>query len=223
MRHAIPPDKLAPMSARRLSGLRRDFADARSAFGGPLLPQIPYQNRSWVRLRAEALFRSEPLAHLRGGATDLIGRLRGRRDPGLPPRRLQLLVGGGDYLSVGDEFRRHFVELGGLEPHHDVLDVGSGSGRMAYALKDWLTGRYEGFDIVPAAVDWCRREITTRHPNFHFQVADIRSERYNRHGTYEASEYRFPYDDASFDFAYLTSVFTHLQWPAVDNYVAELA
>ena len=94
---------------------------------------------------------------------------------------------------------------------------------MASALTGWLSGRYEGFDVVPEAVDWCRREITPRHPSFRFQVADIRSERYNPDGTYEASNYRFPYEDASFDFAYLTSVFTHLERPAVERYVAEVA
>jgi len=32
---------------------------------------------------------------------------------------------------------------------------------------------YEGFDIVPEAITWCRRRITPRHPRFRFQVADI--------------------------------------------------
>lgn len=132
-------------------------------------------------------------------------------------------MGAGDYRSVGEHFREYFVSLGGLEPDHHVLDVGCGSGRMAYALKDWLTGSYEGFDIVPAAVNWCRREITPRHPNFRFQIADIRSERYNPAGTYDAAGYRFPYADDSFDFAFLTSVFTHLPRAAVDNYLGELS
>ena len=203
--------------------LRRDFADARRSFGGMVLPQIPYPERTRTRLWFEALYRSDPVARVRGGAADLVDSLRGSRDPELPPRRLQVAVGGGDFCSVGDEFRRHFVELGGLEPHHDVLDVGSGSGRMAYALRDWLKGSYEGFDVVPAAVEWCRREITSRNPRFRFQVADIRSERYNPAGRYEAADYRFPYEPESFDFAFLTSVFTHLQRPAVENYLAELA
>ena len=207
-------------SQRRLA---RDLADARRSFGGPLLPQIPYAERTWLRLRTEAAFRSEPVTRARGGLADVLDRVRGRRDDSLPPRRLQEAVGAGDYRSIGEEFRRYFVELGGLQPHHDVLDVGSGSGRMAYALKDWLTGRYEGFDVVPEAVEWCQREISSRHPNFRFQVADIRSERYNPDGTYEAADYRFPFEDGSFDFAYLTSVFTHLGRPAVANYVAEVA
>ena len=212
------------MSARTLHRrLRRDLADARSSFGGPLLPRIPYEERTWVRLRAEALYRSDPMQRLLGGTRDVAARLRGDGRDGLPPRRLQVAVGGGDYLAIGREFRRHFVELGGLRPEHDVLDVGSGSGRMAYALKDWLSGSYEGFDVVPEAVEWCRRAIGSRHPNFRFTLADIRSDRYNPGGAHDAAGYRFPYDDDSFDFAFLTSVFTHLRRPAVDNYVRELA
>jgi SAM-dependent methyltransferase len=188
-----------------------------------MLPQIPYPERTRARRYAEGLYRSDAVARLRGGIRDLLDRVRGAGDPTLPPRRLQVAVGSGDYRAVGDLFRDMFVELGGLQPQYDVLDVGSGSGRMAYALKDWLTGRYEGFDIMPEAVAWCQREITPRHPNFRFQVADIRSERYNPGGTYEAHDYRFPYPDDSFDFAFLTSVFTHLPRAAVDNYLGELA
>jgi len=202
--------------------LRQDVVDARRAFGGPVLPRIPYHERTPARRYAEALYRSDTVARLRGGARDLLDRMRGTADPGLPPRRLQVLVGDGDYRAIGDLFRELFVDLGGLEPQHDVLDVGCGSGRMAYALKDFVTGRYEGFDIVPGAVEWCQREITPHHPNFRFQVADIRSERYNPRGAFEAESYRFPYPDDSFDFAYLTSVFTHLSRAAVDNYLGEL-
>src|SRR3954469_478694 len=203
--------------------LRTDFADARRSFGGTCLPQIPYRERTRARLYAEAVYRSRPVTRIRGGAIDLLDRLRGDFDPELPPRRLQEAVGAGDFRGVGERMRGHLIELGGLRPDHDTLDVGSGSGRVAYALRDWLTGAYEGFDVVPEAVEWCQREITPRHPNFHFQVADIRSERYNPHGTYEATDYRFPYADGSFDFAFLTSVFTHMQLPAVTNYVSELA
>lgn len=203
--------------------LRTDLADARRSFSGPTVPLIPYRERTRVRLLAEAVYRSEPVQRAIGATADAADRVRGRRDPSLPPRRLQVAVGGGDYRSIGDEYRRLFVDLGGLEPHHDVLDVGSGSGRMAYALTGFLTGTYQGFDVVPEAVEWCRREIAARHPRFAFQVADIRSERYNPDGGSEAADYRFPYPDDSFDFAFATSVFTHLRRPAVENYVGELA
>jgi SAM-dependent methyltransferase len=207
----------------RQNRLRADFADARRSFGGPWLPRVPYHDRTRARLYSEALFRSETAVRARGLAADLGARFRGEHDPGLPARHLQIEVGGGDFRAIGAEFRGHLIELGGLAPDDRVLDVGSGCGRMAYALKDWLTGSYEGFDIVPAAVAWCQREITPHYPNFRFRIADIRSERYNPEGTYEAADYRFPFPDGSFDFAFLTSVFTHLQMPALRNYLDELA
>jgi SAM-dependent methyltransferase len=200
-----------------------DLADARRSFGGGVLPRIPYRERTRLRLWLEAAYRSDAFARLRGAGQDALDRARGRRDPSLAQRRLPAAVGGGDYRGIGEEFRAHFVELGGLRPEHDVLDVGCGSGRMAHALADWLTGTYSGFDVVPEAIEWCRREITPRHPRFTFELADIRSARYNPRGAYEAAGYRFPYDDASFDFAIATSVFTHLERPAVDNYLAEIA
>jgi SAM-dependent methyltransferase len=206
-----------------LSRLRRDLSDARRSFGGPVTPRIPYSERTWLRLRAEAAFRSAPVQRARGALADAHARSRGRQDPEIPPRRLQAAVGEGDYRGVGEEFHRHFVELGGLEPQHDVLDVGSGSGRMALPLAGWLSGRYEGFDVSPEGIEWCRRTIAAHHPNFRFQVADLHSERYNPGGQVAAEQYRFPYEDAAFDFAFLTSVFTHLPHPAVDNYLHELA
>ena len=56
-------------------------------------------------------------------------------------------------------------------------------GRAAVALIPQLpSGTYEGFDIVPQFIRWCRREITSRHPNFGFQLADVQNRQYNRNG-----------------------------------------
>lgn len=142
----------------------------------------------------------------------------------LPSVFLQNYVGG-DYRKVGEEFFRYFVELGKLQPHESVLDVGSGSGRMAVPLIDYLSdeGSYEGFDISAEAVKWCRERITSGFPNFRFQVSDIYNAAYNPHGKYPASEYRFPYQDRTFDFAFLTSVFTHLLPRDMEHYFSELS
>lgn len=153
---------------------------------------------------------------------DVVDGALGRRDPLTPPRRLRF-VGDGDYTGIGNQFLQYFVDLGGLRPSDSVLDVGCGVGRMAAPLTRYLDadGRYEGFDIVPAGVDWCRGNITPRHPQFHFQLADIRNPEY-RGGTQHAADYRFPFDDASFDFAFATSVFTHMRPAEVRQYVSEL-
>jgi SAM-dependent methyltransferase len=115
------------------------------------------------------------------------------------------------------------VNLGGLRPEQDVLDLGSGVGRVAIGLTGWLQGRYEGLDVVRRGVRWCQRAITPRYPNFHFQVADVYNRHYNPVGRFSASEYRLPFDDRSFDFVVLTSVFTHLLPADRDNYISEIA
>jgi SAM-dependent methyltransferase len=142
----------------------------------------------------------------------------------LPSVFLQNYVGG-DYRKVGEEFFRYFVELGHLRPHESVLDVGSGSGRMAVPLTDYLSGEgaYEGFDISAEAVRWCRERITATFPNFRFEVSDIYNAAYNPQGTYQASEYRFPYENGTFDFVFLTSVFTHMLPRDMEHYFSEIA
>ncbi len=147
--------------------------------------------------------------------------LRGRRDPLSPPRRLAVFVGAGDFRQMGEDFSRYFIERGGLRPEDDVLDIGCGIGRMAVPLVDYLTGRYEGFDIVPSGVAWCQEHISARYPNFHFELADIENGLYRRKGRYKASDYRFPYDDGCFDFAFATSLFTHLVPRDAANYINE--
>jgi len=141
------------------------------------------------------------------------------------PPRMMYFVGDGDYKAVGLEFCRLFTEYGGLTPEHHVLDVGCGIGRMAVPLTGYLAGGgdYHGFDIVKKGVEWCQANITPRHPNFHFLHSDVRNRFYNPHGVYEAASYRFPYDHGSFDFVFLTSVFTHMFPADMENYTREIA
>ena len=152
---------------------------------------------------------------------DLLDALTRRRDPLAPPRRL-LTDDYSEFERIGNEFLGHFVELGGLRPDHRVLDVGCGLGRMAVPLARYLSaaGSYEGFDVVEREIDWCRRAIGARHPNFGFRVLDVRNERYNPGGADPAAT-AWPYADSTFDFAIATSVFTHLRPDAAAAYVAE--
>jgi SAM-dependent methyltransferase len=146
------------------------------------------------------------------------------KDDLIPPPSL-MFVGDGDFRKTGEEFTAHFITLGGLKPDYRVLDIGCGVGRMAVPLASYLSskGEYRGFDIVPSGIDWCSRNITPRYPRFRFQVADIYNKGYNPGGKHLASEFRFPFDDASFDFAFATSVFTHLVKADAENYLAQTA
>jgi len=142
----------------------------------------------------------------------------------VPPRTLHF-VGDGDFKTVGQEFRRLFTQYGGLKPEHRVLDVGCGIGRMAVPLTDYLSGagEYRGFDIVKRGVKWCQANITRRYPKFQFLHSDVKNEFYNPAGVSEASSYRFPYKDCSFDFIFLTSVFTHMFPTDMENYAKEIS
>jgi SAM-dependent methyltransferase len=142
-------------------------------------------------------------------------------DPLVPPRRLQF-IGEGDFKATGDEFFGHFRELCDLQRSEDVLDVGCGIGRMARPLVDYLGdgGTYSGFDPNAVGIGWCQ----TRYPrHFRFQVVDLYNARYHPTGTLKASDFRFPYDDDSFDFAILTSVLTHLLEAEAAHYLRETA
>ena len=103
--------------------------------------------------------------------------------------------------------------------------MGSGIGRMAVPLTEYLSsvGSYEGMDIVAEGINWCKKKITPRYPNFQFHLADIYNKRYNPEGKYQSSDYRFPYQDNSFDFIFLTSVFTHMLAMDMENYLSEIS
>jgi SAM-dependent methyltransferase len=112
----------------------------------------------------------------------------------------------------------------GLKPDDRVLDVGCGVGPLAVGLIPHLTGgSYDGFDVHAEAVEWCDRAITSRHPRFRFRHADLANGLYNPGGTFQAAEYRFPYPDGTFDFAFLGSICTHLPPGEVAHYLGETA
>lgn len=174
------------------------------------------------RIGPQAVYLAKAAARrVRFGPSDLLSRA-GDGEP-RPPRRLSF-VGGGDFEQTGQQFLGFFRELGGLRPDARVLDVGCGIGRMAVPLIDYLDeGSYAGFDIGREMVRWCRREISARRPDFEFSWAPVYNGKYNPFGRVAPHEFRFPYDDASFDFAFATSVFTHLLRDDAQHYLDEVA
>ncbi len=154
---------------------------------------------------------------------DIMESLTGKRKKNIPPRGM-IFTGAGDFVKAGARFLSFFQKYGGLMPHHRVLDVGSGIGRMALPLTTFLsdTGSYEGFDIVKTGVEWCQKNITAKHPNFHFKLIALKNDLYSSEGG-EAAEFRFPYEDEEFDFVFLTSVFTHMVPSETSNYMKEIS
>lgn len=163
------------------------------------------------------------LRNIRLAVLDVQDRISGTTDSLTPPRALHY-VGGGDFKTIGRTFVDHFVRICGLTPDETVLDIGCGTGRMAVPLLDHLdkTGRYIGFDISKKAIAWCRKHISPNNPRFSFFFADICNKEYNPRGSVSATEYVFPCDDRSVDFAFATSVFTHMREVEVRHYLSEI-
>jgi SAM-dependent methyltransferase len=126
---------------------------------------------------------------------------------------------------MGRAIADDIVAVTGLGPDERVLEVGCGAGRVAVALLERLgpEGSYEGFDVVPPAIRWCRRRISARHPGFGFTLVDVASSHYRPGAAGSAAELVFPYPDAEFDVAFATSLFTHLAPDATANYLGECA
>lgn len=154
---------------------------------------------------------------------DLFEQLAGKRHPLSPPRGL-IFTGSGDFIKSGKALVDLCINEAGLTPQSNILDVGCGIGRLAVPLTRFLDkeGSYNGFDVVPDGIEWCTANITPRHPNFNFRYIPLRNDLYNLDTEKKAGEFEFPYPESSFDFVVLTSVFTHMQYKEVANYLLQI-
>jgi ubiquinone/menaquinone biosynthesis C-methylase UbiE len=115
------------------------------------------------------------------------------------------LAVGGDYEAVG---KLEFMLLKhlGLESGHTVIDVGCGSGRLAYQLRDYLHGHYIGIDVVPDLFRYAQRKCGRDDWRFYAAPGTV-----------------IPEPDASADFITFFSVFTHLQFEETYRYLKDAA
>jgi len=157
-------------------------------------------------------------------ARSIPGRLSRPNGPPLPWNVMHN-VGGADYFEIGRNLLTRFRRIGGLEPHHHVLDIGCGTGRLALPLADFLApgARYVGFDVSRRAIAWCEKHIAPRRDGFAFHHADIANPEYNPRGAITGAAFDFPCAAASIDFAFATSVFTHMPDTDVTRYLHETA
>ena len=99
---------------------------------------------------------------------------------------------GGQYSQIGILESSALITLG-LKPNHTLVDIGTGSGRLPFKLKDYLSGNFIGTDILSEALEFAREKCA--RPDWSFITH------------YEPS---IPAGDAVADFVTFFSVFTHL-------------
>jgi SAM-dependent methyltransferase len=143
----------------------------------------------------------------------------------IPPPGLMALEGIEvleEWLRWGEEWAVLLRALAGAGRDSAVLEIGCGLGRIAFSLRYYLDqGSYDGFEIVPAKVEFLQRHFAPAHANFHFAWANVHNTHYNPGGIHSAATYRFPYEDARFDVVFAASVFTHMTPGNTANYFRE--
>lgn len=146
-----------------------------------------------------------------------------------PPKDLIALYSGCQDLpcvrKISIIYTAALIEILNLTQDSVFLDVGCGIGRISSGLVIFFgrhgTGKYEGFDIGPPAIEWNKHAYQS-FVRFNFRHADINSKMYNPQGKLSASNYSFPYDADTFDAVFLGSVFTHDYPDAIDNFLSEI-
>jgi len=133
----------------------------------------------------------------------------------VPPQQLyNRFFPGGDeeFRTIGVHMLRNLVKFAELRPSHRVIDIGSGVGRIALPLTQWLdeSGKYTGVDIIREGVEWCSANISSNYLNFDFEFLDVYNEHYNPQGRYSLPQAWKNRSLAAFDVAIFCSVFTHL-------------
>lgn len=142
----------------------------------------------------------------------------------LPPQNLRFMnEDDAKFIRIGSDNLALMIEHG-FTAQSRLLDIGSGYGRLPSAIiRDMdYQARYVGVDILPRHIEWCVQNISSVRPNFQFDVMDVKNDRYNPQGRFLASEYRLPFDEASFDYSVLFSVFTHMYELDIANYLRQI-
>ena len=111
---------------------------------------------------------------------------------------------GGHYLRVGKVQADLVLEVAPDGPF-TMIDIGCGSGRAAFALREEERLSYIGIDVVPDLVDYARQK--TDRPDWRFELI---------------SSIAIPAEAASADIALIMSVFTHLKPDEIKTYLAEV-
>jgi SAM-dependent methyltransferase len=139
------------------------------------------------------------------------------------------VIGGGDPERVASEVISVMASHVDLPAKSSILDVGCGCGRIATGLTQYLhpKSRYVGVDIVSELVEFGRKRISPRYPNFSFQLLDEGNLSYDwwrqKNGQKDIARLSDALPPETVDLAISISLFTHLDVPAATDVLAAIA
>lgn len=165
---------------------------------------------------------------------DLLGRrMMGifSRQP-VPPLRYIVRTGVGNsiffphyyYLTAAWPIWMYFFSRGIASLESRIVDIGSGVGKSAVALRDFgyngerFRGHYHGFDVDRGMVDWSRAHFPA--DRFAFTWVDMNSRVYNPGGSV-GNRPPLEYPESSADLVLSQSLFSHLLEDDIRHYLRE--
>ena len=143
----------------------------------------------------------------------------------LPPRPERPRYAKRRPAKSGRKFVRAARKQAGLQPDDHVLDLGCGIGRFAAVLAaEFMNseGRYDGLDVSEESIGLARKYISSRDDRFRFHLIEAHNALYRSDTERRAAALRFPFEDATFDFVFSNSLFTHLLPDDTETYIQEI-
>jgi SAM-dependent methyltransferase len=128
------------------------------------------------------------------------------------------------YLTASTDIWLYFLDRRYATLDSRIVDIGSGVGKSAVALRDLdyagdrFRGLYQGFDVDPEMVQWCQENFPS--DRFKFELVDMYTKVYNPRGSLGAKP-RLNCEDASVDFVFSQSLFSHLLEKDIRHYIGE--
>lgn len=126
-----------------------------------------------------------------------------------------------NFDKVGQQLLRLVIEHTGLQPTHNILDLGCGTGRLTKQLENVLDGGlYVGSDVNQRYLDYCRQ---TYRSEFKFDFWDVHNDEFNPSGRQLAADYVFPFGNQTFDVVVAIALFNHMHTKGVFQYIHQVA
>jgi cyclopropane fatty-acyl-phospholipid synthase-like methyltransferase len=144
----------------------------------------------------------------------------------LPPLAMMKTIGSptvDHYLHNMQLYVADLIAEARLQTDARILDIGSGSGRIATAFTRYLAnaGSYTGIDVWDEGVQWCTSHITAAHPNFTFHHVRAANNYYYAADSGQANDFDLSFlPTHGFDGIFALSVFTHLRLVDARQYFA---